>query len=158
MSAFFHTPEYKFLIELQGRLKILNTEKNHEIYMNHIQTCIKLVKEKYDNVGWREDLKSYAWVLSADIGPIMTEAESFYPGFRFYMSEDCMTWAMKCEKTGEVYRYTPVETDQLRRKSIKELQKIHYIKVTTGGTILDGEAKRGAISTRHKAKVKCKRR
>ena len=145
MSAFFTTPEFQFLKKLQQHIEILYTEKNYSVYKKYLKKCKELSKEKYKNIGWREDSESYAWdKLDVEkIGPPMnncgddSDGVCFYPGATLFMSDDLTHWAVKHED-GIVVKYSEEETDELLDKSIDDLIKIHDIKKTFEGSVLGG--------------------
>lgn len=143
MSGFFSTSHYKFLKELMRRIKDLNTENNFKIYEDHKKKCIKLCRDKYANVGYREDTDSYAWdkLNIEEIGPRLNncggynDGLSFIEGSTIYMSDDCKTWAIK-DSNGTVTRFEPSETSNLHHHSIKQLQKVFYAKCEFEGKIV----------------------
>lgn len=148
MSAFLKTPQYLFLQKLRVRLQALNTQNNYKKYKEHLNSCKILSKDKYKNIGWRDDLDDYAWAVfdESKFGPNMTcfggfDEFSFYPTHILYMSGDLKTWVLKAPN-GKIWTYNPEETKELQKFSVAKLQKIHEIKMTFDGTVLSGEERR----------------
>lgn len=145
--SFFKTPEFRFFKKIKQHVEVINTQKNVDVYIKYLDKCKAIAKDKYKNIGWREDTKSYAWdkLDLSTIGPILINCGdenglSFYPGATIFMSEDLLHWVLK-HNDNTVVRYTPEETNSLREKSIKQLREIHEVKKNFEGKVLNDDEK-----------------
>jgi len=160
VSGLFITKEFKFMTIIAERLMKLNTPSNIENYEKYRDKCIRLAQQKYNNIGWRSDEKSYAWLRLkiSELGPTMTcmgdyDDASPYPGHTLYMSEDFSQMALK-DEDGKIWDYTKDETSAMRECSLKEFQRIHHIKINFEGRIKDGKEKGKHTGRSNKEKVK----
>jgi hypothetical protein len=153
------TKEFRFLKDLQERLNNIKSENNVKIYNDHLKLCIRLCKEKYNNIGYDEESDSYSWDKK-NHGPVMINFGNFDKGLSFisgwilFMSESLEYWALKNEESKLVVNYSPDETKLLKNKNIKELQEIHKIKINFEGCVEDGQEKRNVVSKKNKGLVK----
>lgn len=160
IQDFFDTKEYRFMDTLRIRLLELHTQNNFEIYKSYLGSCMELSKKKYNNIGWREDQKRYAWDSTddSDFGVTMIcmgdyDDASFYPGHILYFAEDFSKMSLKDDK-GNVWKYDEKETDEIKNCSIKDMQKIHRFKIGFEGKLLSGNEKGEYPSYTDKAKAK----
>ncbi len=128
---------------MRDRLNLLNTDKNRKVFDKYRENCIALAKEEYNNVGWREDTKTYAWDKTPTDCPNMIpfggyDELSFYPGQKLWVAEDFSRFVLKDEE-GTFYIYNKEEVDSVRDLSLKEVQKVHKIKMEFEGRILGAE-------------------
>lgn len=152
MSGFFKTKEYRFLQKIKERLMVIHTEKNYNKYKEHVEICKALVKESYGNIGYVKDSDTYRWdTIHKDKLPSVMICLGGYDEFNFvkngklYITEAFDEIKIRHED-GTVIHYNKEETDNLKHKSIKELQKIHSIKFKFEGNVSDGRKKRDSNS------------
>ena len=158
--SFFDSPEFKFLKKLRDHLEKLNTENNYDKYQKHLDLCRNAAKERYDNIGWREDLGDYAWAIydESKFGKRMVclgdfNDVSFYPGQTLYMSQDFTCMSLK-DQSGKVWKYTEEETREIKDYDINSLKKIHNVKTEFEGSIISGDEKREFVAKHNQEKIK----
>jgi len=156
MSMFFTTPQYKALCKVREYVMTINTEANYNKFIKVHNDCVSLAKEHYKNIGWREESESYAWGGLKNIPErvIPMGGLSFLDDHKMYISEDQRTWIFRNIKNGEIIKYTPSETEELKNYSCKDLRKIHEIKVQFEGDILNGNEARKRTRTKNKKGAK----
>ena len=154
MTNFFQTKEFLTLIKIRERLCVLNTSKNRDAYKDTLLACKKLCADSFGSIGFNKTTGVYDWEKFdiSLIGPDMDDmgdfetGMSYAPGWKLYLATNGERVTLT--HGSEAISYENEELDFIRDKSIKQMNKIHMVKIQFEGTVGDFGTERRDLNSK----------
>ena len=129
------------LIKIRERLFILNTSRNRDAYKDALVACKKLCATSFNSIGFNKTEGVYDWERFdvSLIGPDMDDlgdfesGMSYAPGWRMYLAINGERLTLT--RGSEAISYEKEELEYIKDKSIKQMGKIHMVKIQFEGTV-----------------------
>jgi len=141
LTNFFQTKEFLTLIKIRERLCVLNTSKNRDAYKETLLACKKLCADSFGSIGFNKTTGVYDWEKFdiSLIGPDMDDmgdfetGMSYAPGWKLYLATNGERITLT--HGSESISYEKEELEYIKDKSIKQMGKIHMVKIQFEGTV-----------------------
>jgi hypothetical protein len=144
MAGFFKTREYRELHDIIDRLKIINTEKNYNFYIEKRHRCIQICGAEFGNIGFDKEAGRYRWDADEQqFATPMIKVHSEILNDTIYIFKDGSGFMIK-NPTGGFILYNDKEADRIiemmNSEKIKDkkkfIQGLHSTKLIFEGEIL----------------------